>query len=140
MVRGKFEMAGQSGELPRKEERINVAMKSIQITPNFANMRKRFQQDSEWLANYITRQHVRQGTSIQPTDVRRLIVGLNIALQSVDTTEALNEYREFFSKIATLFAQADDAATAQFAQDMLDIADADSADRADRYYSERDGW
>lgn len=82
-------------------------MPTVNLIPNFTNMRKQFERDAKNLADRIARRMRTEG-EIDACDVRSLIVSMGIALQSVDTTGALEEHREFSAEIVAQIAEAND--------------------------------
>jgi hypothetical protein len=83
-------------------------MTTVDLTPNYKRLRSRFEMSAKMIADNISRRMKTEG-EIDASDVRSLIVHLNIALQTVDTLKGLVEYRKFFSQLASDIADANDA-------------------------------
>jgi hypothetical protein len=93
-------------------------MTTVDITPNFSNMRNTFERQATLVANNIARRMKTEG-EIDSSDVRSLIVYLNIALQAVDTAGALIEFREAFSTFAHAISEANDEANTVAIKDIV---------------------
>jgi len=82
-------------------------MTTVDITPNFKALRDRFEREAVHATNNAVR-FMQRGESVPPETVRNLIVYLNVALQAVDTAEALNGFRDTFDKLMTAIVEADE--------------------------------
>lgn len=90
-------------------------MTTVNLIPNYDKLRNQFERDATYTANSIVRT-MKSEPKVDQDDVRRLLVSLNIALQSVNTPEALQEFRITFNTLVSGIAKANDEYTTNAAE------------------------